>query len=73
MRVLVTGGSGFLGVYLSRLLLSKKCTVTLLDRQDLDASDLIGKVHFIKGDVRNPYDTKYSMLPYKDFWNEINF
>lgn len=53
MRVLITGGSGFLGVYFSRLLLSKKCTVTLLDQHQLDASDLIGKVQFIKGDVRD--------------------
>lgn len=52
MRILITGGSGFLGVYLSRFLLKKNCKVTLFDKASLDAQDLIGKVKFIKGDVR---------------------
>lgn len=53
MRILITGGSGFLGVYLARFLLAKKCEVTLFDKAVLDAKDIIGKVKFIKGDVRN--------------------
>lgn len=51
--VLITGGSGFLGCHLSRQLLKEGYTVTLYDIADLDAKDLIGKVTFIKGDIRN--------------------
>ena len=52
-KVLVTGGCGFLGVHLARQLLKKKYDVTLFDIAPLDAKDLIGKVKYIKGDVRN--------------------
>lgn len=53
-KVLITGGTGFLGVHLARFLLKKKYKVTLFDLADLDAQDLIGKVQAIKGDIRNP-------------------
>ncbi len=53
MKILITGGSGFLGVYLARFLLKKKHEITLFDKASLDASDLIGKVKFIKGDIRD--------------------
>lgn len=52
-KVLITGGSGFLGVHLARQLLKENYDVTLFDIADLDAKDLIGKVKYIKGDVRN--------------------
>lgn len=52
-KVLITGGAGFLGVHLARQLLKEKHKVTILDTANLDAKDLIGKVNFIKGDVRN--------------------
>lgn len=52
-RILITGGTGFLGVHLARLFLKKGYVVTLFDQADLDAKDLIGKVKVIKGDIRN--------------------
>lgn len=51
--VLITGGSGFLGCHLARFLLKKKYDVTLLDSASLTAKDLIGKVKFIKEDIRD--------------------
>ncbi len=56
-NVLITGGTGFLGVYLARkFLASKKYRVTLFDIVPLDAKDLIGKVFYKKGDVRKRAD-----------------
>lgn len=52
-KVLITGGTGFLGVHLARQLLKENYEVTLFDIAPLDAKDLIGKVRYIKGDVRN--------------------
>lgn len=52
-KVLITGGSGFLGVHLARKLLRQNYEVTLFDIAPLDAKDLIGKVKCIKGDIRN--------------------
>ena len=53
-HVLITGGTGFLGVHLARQFLRHGYTVTLFDLSDLDAKDLIGKVSVRKGDIRNP-------------------
>jgi len=53
MRILITGGVGFLGVHLSRKLIKQKHKVILFDIAPLDAKDLIGKVTYIKGDIRN--------------------
>lgn len=52
-KILITGGTGFLGCHLARRLLKEGYFVTLLDIADLDAKDLIGKVTVIKGDVRD--------------------
>lgn len=52
-RVLITGGTGFLGVHLARFLLKKKYDITLFDLAPLDAKDLLGKVNVVKGDIRN--------------------
>jgi len=51
--VLITGGTGFLGVHLARFLLKKGYTVTLLDTADLTAKDLVNKVTVVKADIRN--------------------
>lgn len=53
-KILITGGTGFLGVHLARRLLKDKHLITLFDQADLDAKDLMGKVKVIKGDIRNP-------------------
>lgn len=52
-KVLITGGTGFLGVHLARLFLKKKYSVTLFDLAELDATDLIDKVKVVIGDIRN--------------------
>lgn len=52
--ILITGGTGFLGVHLSRFFIKKNYKVVLLDTAALTASDLQGKVSVVKGDIRNP-------------------
>lgn len=52
-KILITGGTGFLGCHLARRLIKEQYRVTLLDLAPLDAKDLIGKVKVIKGDIRN--------------------
>lgn len=52
-NILITGGAGFLGCHLSRTLLKERYNVTVFDIAELDAKDLIGKVNFVKGDVRD--------------------
>lgn len=55
MKVTVTGGSGFIGSNLVKLLLERKCEVTVLD--DLSSGHLVNieglPVKFVKGDVRD--------------------
>jgi len=51
--VLITGGAGFLGCHLSRLLLKQGLKVILYDTAYLDAKDLIGKVNYIQADIRD--------------------
>jgi nucleoside-diphosphate-sugar epimerase len=51
-RYLITGGSGFLGINLTRLLLSEGHLVTILDISDFDYPER-DRVTFIKGDIRD--------------------
>ena len=43
-KVLITGGTGFLGGHLARLFLKKRYQVTIFDLAELNAKDLMGKV-----------------------------
>lgn len=59
MRVLITGGAGFIGSNLTKRLVSEKHTVVVLDnllRGNKLESDIFDKIQFVKGDVRD-FDT----------------
>ncbi len=53
MNVLITGGSGFLGINLVRYLLSKNYNIVSLDIADFDYPDVKDKIKIIKGDIRD--------------------
>ncbi|TAK11847.1 MAG: NAD(P)-dependent oxidoreductase [Acidobacteria bacterium] len=53
MRILVTGGSGFLGINLIRYLLSRGYSVNSLDTQPFDYADCRDKVTAFVGDIRD--------------------
>jgi nucleoside-diphosphate-sugar epimerase len=55
MRVLITGGSGFLGINLVRHCLRLGWDVTVLDRNDFDYPE-ISAIRFVKGDIRSKDD-----------------
>ena len=52
-RLLITGGTGFLGVHLARKFIKDGYNVTLFDLAPLDAKDLVEKVEAIQGDIRD--------------------
>ncbi len=53
MKILVTGGSGFLGINLIRFLLKKDYDIVSYDIVDFDYPDVKDKIKIIKGDIRN--------------------
>ncbi|MCX6175591.1 MAG: NAD(P)-dependent oxidoreductase [Ignavibacteriales bacterium] len=53
MKILVTGGAGFLGINLIRFLLQKNYEIVSLDISDFDYPDVKNKIKIIKGDIRN--------------------
>jgi nucleoside-diphosphate-sugar epimerase len=53
MKILVTGGAGFLGINLIRYLLNKNYEIVSLDISDFDYPDVKDKIKIIKGDIRN--------------------
>ena len=54
MRVLITGGAGFLGINLVRHLLAKGISeITVLDIADFDYPDAQDRVTFVRGDIRD--------------------
>jgi nucleoside-diphosphate-sugar epimerase len=53
MRVLVTGGSGFLGINLIRFLLDRQYAVVSLDKEPFDYPDCRDRVEAIAGDIRD--------------------
>lgn len=64
MKVLITGGAGYIGSVLSEVLLSKNYYVTVLDNQLYNKTSLLpclkygDKLDFIRGDVRNEQQLK---------------
>ena len=68
MKVLITGGSGFVGNNLARKLISQKNQVGLLLREGSKTwriKDLEGKVDLLKGDLTNIDDLKKIIGEYK--------
>jgi len=53
MKVLITGGSGFLGINLIRYLHSRDYQIVSLDIADFDYPDMNEKIEIIKGDIRD--------------------
>lgn len=53
MNFLITGGAGFLGFHLIKRLLKDKHQITVLDRHDIMEPDILKKITFFKGDVRD--------------------
>jgi nucleoside-diphosphate-sugar epimerase len=53
MRVMVTGGTGFLGCHVARRFLREGAQVRLLDLLPLDEPDLQGHCEVVSGDVRD--------------------
>lgn len=63
--VLITGGTGFLGVHLARYLLKKNYQVILLDVAPLTAADLQGKVVVEHTDIREKKNLKAAFSQHK--------
>ncbi len=61
MKVLVTGGAGFLGLHVARCFAKKKADVIVLDRAPIEAREYPKGTKYIKGDVRNAGDVKKAM------------
>lgn len=53
MKILITGGAGFLGYHLAHRLTKEKHKVALLDIADFNKSEYPAGIKFYKGDVRN--------------------
>ena len=53
MKVLITGGAGFLGLHLARFFSKNKYEVYLLDIADFDKKEYPKNCHFIKADIRD--------------------
>lgn len=56
MKVLVTGGAGFLGINLIRFLLEKNYELVSLDMANFDYPDVNDKIKIVTGDIRNEKD-----------------
>ena len=61
MRFLITGGAGFLGINLARLLLQRGEKVTSLDVADFDYPDVRNMVRVVRGDIRDDRSVREAM------------
>lgn len=61
MKVLVTGGAGFLGVNLIRYLLERNFEVVSLDIAEFDYKDVKDKICIITGDIRDKAAVEQAM------------
>jgi nucleoside-diphosphate-sugar epimerase len=61
MKVLVTGGSGFLGINLIRYLHRKNYQIRSLDIIEFDYPDMNDKIEIITGDIRNKETVRKAM------------
>lgn len=53
MKILITGGAGFLGLHLALYLSKKKQDVTLVDISNFDKKEYPGTCHFAQADIRD--------------------
>jgi len=58
MKVLITGGSGFLGLHLARFFFKKGFAVRILDLQTYPKNEYPKDVEFIQGDIRDKKTAK---------------
>lgn len=61
MKLLVTGGAGFLGINLVRYLNERGHEIVSLDMADFDYPDMKDKIAIVKGDIRNEKDVEKAM------------
>ena len=61
MKVLVTGGSGFLGINLIRHLYAKGFELVNLDITEFDYPDMKGIIKDVRGDIRKEADVERAM------------
>ena len=59
--VLITGGSGFLGINLTRYLYNLGYNIKIIDLVKFDYEDMIDKIDFLQGDIRNKSDLREIM------------
>jgi nucleoside-diphosphate-sugar epimerase len=57
-RVLITGGSGFLGINLARYLDKLGYKIRVLDFAPFDYPDMKDKIEYVEGDIRNKADVE---------------
>lgn len=61
MRVMITGGAGFLGINLARWLLARGHAVTSLDMAAFDYPDCREQVRAVTGDIRKTEEVRQAM------------